>query len=379
MSRDTIVYFGIIQYEYNNAMCQHVAGIENIVHALGYHAVTIGVSPDVRCGTYRKINEDRYVINHPQSIKENIKECISVEDLIAVINAIGNNHIKAMIMADYRFIPMAMMRKYCKKCGILFVIDVMDRFVSGNSFVSKIKQIDSELRMRILYPKVERKIYICHAYKSLLGDGKHVAVIPGVGINLYGKQIPEKIERKLIRLVFLGRPGEICEKEKIDWIIKIICMEKLTDKFELILAGFDKEKFLVKNDHLHAFLSDNVIFCGRVNHDECIKLLRNSDFSLVIRPNTVLSQYGFSTKIGEAFSCGVPVLATDTSDNKLYIKNGENGFVCGPCYENVKEMLKSVAKLSREEIEKMKTKCRKNNPLLFSNFIERFKRVVIEK
>ena len=379
MSRDTIVYFGIIQYEYNNAMCQHAAGIENMIHDLGYRAVTIGVSSNVRHGAYRKIKEDRYVINYPQNIKEYIKESASPKGLLAVINEIGHNRIKALVMADYRFIPMILMARYCKKYGIMFAADIMDRFISGSSLVSKIKRLDSELRMRILYPKVDRKIYICHAYEKLLGKGKHVAVIPGVGISLCREQIETQTERKLIRLVFLGRPGELCEKEKIDWIIKIIYLEKLTNKVELILAGFDKNKFLDKNEHLHKFLSDNIIFRGRIEHNECIKLIRSSDFSLVIRPDTVLSQYGFSTKIGEAFSCGIPVLATDTSDNKIYIENGQNGFVCGARYEDVRKMLKMVSALSKEKIEQMKMNCRNNNPLLYRNFVEQFKRVVIDK
>ncbi len=76
MLRDTILYFGIIQYEYN-AMCQHVVGIEKIVHALGHYAITIGVSPNVKCGAYRKNDEDRYVIDYPQCIKKYIRECFS--------------------------------------------------------------------------------------------------------------------------------------------------------------------------------------------------------------------------------------------------------------------------------------------------------------
>ena len=378
MQRDTIVYFGIIQYEYNNAMCQHAAGIEMMIKALGYRAITIGVSPRVRPGRYDKRTDNSYIINYPQSIRESIRECFSANDLIAVMDDIVVNRIKTFIMADYRYLPMLKMEKYCKKNGIFFAVDVMDRFMSENTITSKIKKIDSELRMRFLYPKVERRIHICHAYNALLGKGKHVAVIPGVGKNSHNELKTPKLQNETIKLVFLGRPGLRCEKEKLDWIIKAIHTEKLIDSFELVLAGFDGKKFSDKNEKLRQYLSDNVIFKGRLKHEECIELLQRADFSLVIRPDTLLSQYGFSTKITESFGYGIPVLATDTSDNRLYIDYGKNGFVCGSSFEEVKEMLKMIAKLSRQDINEMKQYCCNNNPLEYTHYTKLFKSVILD-
>lgn len=375
MKRDIIIYFGIIQFEYNNAMCQHARGIEKMIDGMGYRPILIGLSSSVKRGTYKKIDNDVYIINDPQNLKERLIECISSSELKKIIQEIGPEHIKTFIMADFRLIPMKSIKRFCEKEGILFAVDIMDRFVSGRNVVSKIKKIDCDLRMKYFYPTVKRRIYICQYYNELLGESDHTSVIPGVTEN---REIKQRVYRdNIIRLIFLGQPGERCEKEKIDWVIRGIAELNLSDKIELSLAGFEKKDFLNANPHLIRYLHNNIIFYGRITQNECIAMLEKSDFSLIIRPDTLLSKYGFSTKIGEAFSCGIPVLATDTSDNKMYIKNGVNGFICGCSYEDVKDMILHISCLSREEINNIKNNCRRINPLNYSNFLHKFKKVVV--
>ena len=377
MQRDTIVYFGIIQYEYNNAMCQHVAGVEKMISAIGYKAVTIGVSPNVVRGQYKKINETTYVVNDPQNSFDRIKECICSSELKNIIEEIGAYRVKTLIMADFRFIPMRDMMRFCKHNGIYYAVDIMDRFVAEESLVSKIKKIDCDIRMKYLYPHVDRRIHICSYFNELLGTGSHTAVIPGVTWNV--GTIQNKPSDQRINLAFLGRPGNKCEKEKIDWVIKGIkeCGQK--HRFKLFLAGFDEVVFKENNKHLIPYFSDDIVFCGRLNKEECKQLLEKSDFSLVVRPDTELSKYGFSTKIGEAFAYGVPVLATNTSDNKKYITSGINGFICECKYEEVLSLLIRVSKMTCDEIMHMKQHCINNNPLYYTCFLQDFEKVVVEE
>lgn len=229
--------------------------------------------------------------------------------------------------------------------------------------------------MKYFYSKVERRIYICSSYIELLGESAHTVVVPGVTWEQVkcNKNVSSKI-----RLSFMGRPGRKCDKEKIDWIIKGVYEAGLTDKYYVQLAGFDRDEFLACNPNLTKYVTDNIQFVGRLSKQECSNLLKESDFSLVIRPDTVLSKYGFSTKISEAFSYGVPVLATDTSDNRKYILDGDNGFVCGCTYEDVKALLIRVSQLTNDDIERIKDYCFNNNPLWYENYLEKFSRVVVE-
>ena len=373
MIKDKIVYFGVIQYESNNAMCRHTKGITKLIEANGYRPITIGVSTHVRSRSYKKISSDLYVINDPRRIGDRIIQCFSSCEIIEIFNDIGVQTIKAFIMADFRFFPMKKMKKYCDKNGIYFIVNIMDKFQAYKDLISIIKQIDSNLRMRFFYPNIERKIYICSTYYQELGKGKHVDVIPGVTWE-YSKK-PHKNNEK-IEMVFLGQPGKRCEKEKLDWIIKAVYG---IETIHLTLAGFDKNEFMKYNRELEKYISENVTFLNRITNEECLELLKKSDFSLVIRPNSVLSQHGFSTKIGEAFSCRTLVIATRTSDNDKYIINGENGFICECNYNSFKQTIDIIKDLSKDDIIAMRNRAEVFQVLDYNKFSSKFKKVVIDK
>lgn len=377
MQKDIIVYFGIIQFNNNNAMCQHAEGIKSLIEEIGYKPIIVGTISGIKQDEYMMLDDCTYAIKDPQITVEKIKECFSSAVLKKIIEKIGVNRIKAFIMADFRYVPMKSMKRFCEANDINYVVDIMDRFAFGNSISSIIKKCDCDLRMRLLYPNVKRRIYICSSYVKLLGESDYTSVIPGVTRNRKSP-IPYRSD-DIIRLIFLGQPGIKCEKEKIDWVINAIAELNLSKKIEVYLAGFEKQEFITHNENLKPSLQNNIFFLGRLSHSECIALLEDSDFSLVIRPDTDLSRYGFSTKIGEAFSCGIPVLATNTSDNRMYIQNGVNGYICKCSYEDVKKMLLNVSLMTRPEIEELKEKCREDNPLHYSKFIQQFKKVVVNE
>ena len=85
-----------------------------------------------------------------------------------------------------------------------------------------------------------------------------------------------------------------------------------------------------------------------------------------------LTHYGFSSKICEAFAFAIPVLTTDNSDNRLYIRDGVNGFVCGADYESLKALLARVETLSPEEIRSMHEQLIADNPLSIQHYTETF-------
>lgn len=374
--KNIIVYFGIIQYEFENAMCQRAEGIKKLISSIGYTPLIIGVNSKIKRGEWRKKNDLVYEINGPSSGVDWFKACISSKDIKSILKNVGVDNIRTFIMADYRFIPMKQLMKFCERNGITYVVDIMDWFVAGTTINSKIKKIDNDLRMTRLYPKVKNRIYICNSYKKILGISSNTSIIPGVTDRNICKQIFTSSSREKIKLFFAGQPGERCEKEKIDWVIKAIHTKDLKDRFELSIAGVDMIEFVENNFELKEFIDENVNFLGRISHNQCIDLLIKSDFSLVIRPNNQLSNFGFSTKIGESFMYGIPVLATDTSDNKDYIVDGENGYVCACYYNAVWEMLKKISQLSLSEINNLKMNTLKKNPLYFENFIHEFRRVI---
>jgi glycosyltransferase involved in cell wall biosynthesis len=66
-----------------------------------------------------------------------------------------------------------------------------------------------------------------------------------------------------------------------------------------------------------------VRFVGFVNNDSLPKLL--SSVNLYV--STSLSDAGIAASTAEAMACGLPVLITDSGENKLWIDDGKNGFL----------------------------------------------------
>ncbi|MBQ8632500.1 MAG: glycosyltransferase [Lachnospiraceae bacterium] len=380
--RNIVVYFGIMFLPDKNALCQRAKSILKSAKELGYETVAIGVSDEVEVGTYRKQilgKEIYYEVCYPTNIYEWINHLTSSKEIIEIIREIGCEKVKSFIVADYRFIPTVQMNEFCKKEGINFVADIMDWFIPGNDIISLIKQIDTALRIHLIYPKIERKICICTNFAKKYKSTKYMQIIPGT-VDINDSKWPVsscRLEENFVNLIFAGQPGKKCKKEKIDWVIRAMYNVDTNRKLNLYLLGVEEGIFKKENPKLCKYIEKiNIHFIGKVDHLKCIEMISNADFSLVVRAKNRLSEYGFSTKISEAFACGTAVLATDTSDVKLYVKNTINGFVCNSSYVGVECMIKQILKLSREEIRSMNEKVRENNKLIFSEYTELLRKVL---
>jgi glycosyltransferase involved in cell wall biosynthesis len=128
------------------------------------------------------------------------------------------------------------------------------------------------------------------------------------------------------------------KKEGIDTLIKTLGLfNKEFPNFELHLYGpvpknaiwiFDS---LVKNWSLE----NKVIFHGVVNQEEVMEILRKSHLLVLLRPSNRQNNFGFSTKLAEYMISGTPILLSDVSDNKLYIKDNFNGFIVESLEEEI--------------------------------------------
>lgn len=131
------------------------------------------------------------------------------------------------------------------------------------------------------------------------------------------------------------------KRKNIDKVIKAC---KGLECFELTVIGDGKERKKLEK------IDKNVIFTGRLPHDEVLAKMRNNDIF-------VLPSVGetFGMVYLEAMASGCITVCTKGDGIDGIIKDRENGFLTEPNPESIKETLLNIKNLTKEELNSLYT------------------------
>jgi len=109
----------------------------------------------------------------------------------------------------------------------------------------------------------------------------------------------------------------------IETLIKAIpsVLEKVPEA-KFIIAGDGDQRDYLKNLATSLGVSCSIKFVGLIAHDELPRYLASAD----VYVSTSLSDT-ISVSMLEAMACELPVVVTDSGDNRKWIEDGENGFI----------------------------------------------------
>lgn len=108
-------------------------------------------------------------------------------------------------------------------------------------------------------------------------------------------------------------------------------------RFKLVGAGYLEPELRALVKVLG--VEDRVSFLGRRPNNTLPELLRSCD----VYVSTSLSDAGIASSTAEAMSCGLPVVVSDSGENRLWVMDGVNGFVVP--VSNPEELAKKLAVL----------------------------------
>ena len=98
-----------------------------------------------------------------------------------------------------------------------------------------------------------------------------------------------------------------------------------------------------------------IIAYGRIPHEKCIEIVQMADFSVLLRENLRYAKAGFSTKLSESLSLGVPVLCNSVGGADEIIQDGQNGIKVEGCDTNtIIAAIDRIISLSDGEIDDLK-------------------------
>ena len=198
------------------------------------------------------------------------------------------------------------------------------------------------------------------------------------------KQLPCKKPNELhtpIKLVFIG--GITGGKDELSTLIEIVCNENLP--FEIDIYGPSEKAVQTTLEGIKINdrnFRDKVHTHGFVEQQLIENIILDSDYGILIRPQRRSSNAGFPTKLAEYFSAGLPVIANNTGDVCLYLKDRENGILLeNNDREAIYDALKDIMLIDEKAYEKMSECARKTAELSFDyrEYIQTFNALITSR
>jgi len=186
-------------------------------------------------------------------------------------------------------------------------------------------------------------------------DPDKIIVFPwGIDLNKFNPQNNETpdelIEWKNNTIIICTRQHrKIYANEYIIEAIPNILKENNSIRFLFIGSGPLTEKYLKKVNKLK--IEEYVKFIPWIDNEKLPLYLSNSDINV----SASLSD-GSSLCLMEALACGLPSIVSDIKSNRIWIKNGYNGYLCK--VKNSRDISEKILCLinNKKKFSKMKTK-----------------------
>jgi glycosyltransferase involved in cell wall biosynthesis len=228
-----------------------------------------------------------------------------------------------------------------------------------------------ELAMRFYCIKAGRVIAISRFLEDWYSQrGVKTARVPpthDVQANPWRKEQEGFDGSRPLVFAYAGSPGR---KDLLDPFIEAVFREKL-DQGQLVLklVGPTTKEILA----LPSFRQRSLIglpswvkITGRLSQPEALDVVRQADYSILLRPVKRYSAAGFSTKSTESLAVGTPLLANITSDMGHFLEDGMNSWaVRGIEAEDVAAVLRAVMAQPACEKTAMRAAARRTAEALF--------------
>lgn len=320
MTNNTVLYIGGFQLPDKNAAAQRVVGIAKGLRLLGYNVVFLNSL--TKCDN-RNIKCKDYFGFTCYEFQREMKwdYLISGKTTLSLIKSIKP---ATIIAYNYPALSLNRIRVFCRKNNIKLYADCTEWYLAeGRGVVYRlIKNVDTFYRMRVVHKKLDGIIAISkYLYNYYCNCVNTVLIPPTIDIDDSKWAVDVQKEADISSFIYAGSPSLL--KEDLDYIVKTIDHVSIDYNVELNVVGITDKQF-IKMYNWKEQIPTSVRFIGRVNHIDVVKMVSNSDWSIILRGNNRVVNAGFPTKVVEAISCGTPVIVNDFSNIKDYLDNSNS-------------------------------------------------------
>lgn len=190
----------------------------------------------------------------------------------------------------------------------------------------------------------------------------------GIDMKLFKRVKSDVRKRYKIKSneTLIGSVGGIAKIRKLDeflYIFKEVVLKN--KKIKLMFVGEGDALQILKDKTKELRLEKNIIFVGKIAHNEVPKYISAFDFGLCHLPNIFIYENSFPLKILEYLSCEVPVLASELKTHYEISKKLGGVFI----YKNAEDILRII---NQKKNKTMKVNLKKYS---WSYIVKRYKNI----
>jgi glycosyltransferase involved in cell wall biosynthesis len=239
-------------------------------------------------------------------------------------------------------------RQWCRRNGVAFLVDVVEWHAPHQLLGGALgpMYLSSEIAMRRIYPTADAAICIStYLAEHLRSRDVDVVIVPPTVTDVIPESdVPMGRTSRDLRLLYFGSAGR---KDRVDVIVEAV--EDLRARgagVELTLAG-SLPKGLGQ--------SAGCVELGRVAPRAIPQLVRDHDFTVVLRDLRRFTRAGFPTKFVESLANATPVITNLTSDIARHSQDGSDTLHVSECSSRaLVETLRRACALDDTELTSMR-------------------------
>lgn len=259
----------------------------------------------------------------------------------------------------FRLIP------WCRSNHTALIVDVVEWYdpwqITGGALGPF--HLSSELAMRYFHVKAKNLIVISRFLERYYQQRgcRTIRIPPTLDVKALLPRIDRRIKDGILIIAYAGVPGK---KDLLNNVVEaLLLVDPAGLKVCLVVAG-PKPQDLLKLPSLRRMRCSVLPGCvkarGQLTHERALDVVREADFTVLLRPLKRYAQAGFPTKVPESLAVGTPVICNLTSDIGEYIVDGREGLICEDhTVESFLGVLKRAMRLTPEQKKAMRLAARK--------------------
>lgn len=319
--KGTIVYYGNFKLPDKGASAHRVVNNGKIFLELGYRVVFLGTNQtDDYFEGIKQTSFDKNMFEecYPNTTKRWLKYVFDISNVEQLVKKLED--VKLVIAYNLPYFKFNNIKKLTKRLGISAVYDCTEwnGYAEGNIAKRLFKKIDLFQVKHFLASKADGMIVISKKMERYYRN-KNIIRIPPL-VDIEDAIWHQETEKRNDTFEFCYA-GDLGIKEALDMVV--VAFDNIHNENAILrIIGLEKRDVCEMYPQLTAIAENkNILFMGRLSHEETVKYVRNCDCYVFLRYDNPRNQAGFPTKFAEAYSCGVPIITTNVSDIDEYKKD----------------------------------------------------------